>query len=183
MIYYRTVPLAIIVQLLLHRQFLVRTDFTRIPSNRLSALYAQKVISVQVLVINQHHVLLDSIVRLVIAHVPHVLRGMNVLMVSLFHRLQLVSGGNFAKYWGASAEGTIFLGGMGECSPRKFKIWIPEMTFAAFWQHILKEISGFQNINLMMHFAINHMLSIKKTTFQRKYSRWLNTFVNGIARL
>ena len=30
------------------------------------------------------------------------------------------SGGNFAKYWGggASAEGTRFLGGMGECSPR-----------------------------------------------------------------
>jgi hypothetical protein len=35
-------------------------------------------------------------------------------------RFVLSSGGNFAKYWGGgSAEGTRFLGGMGECSPRK----------------------------------------------------------------
>jgi hypothetical protein len=32
------------------------------------------------------------------------------------------------------------------------------MAFAAFWEHILQNISGFQNINLKVHFVINHML-------------------------
>ena len=82
--YYRTVPLAIIVQILMHHLFLVKMDSTQILANRQSAIYAQKVISVPVLVINQHHVLLGILVCLVLAHVPCAQRGMSVLMVSIF---------------------------------------------------------------------------------------------------
>jgi hypothetical protein len=41
---------------------------------------------------------------------------------------------NVEKYWGGlSAEGMRFLGGYGGNAPQKiFKIWIPEMAFAAF---------------------------------------------------
>jgi hypothetical protein len=43
------------------------------------------------------------------------------------------SGGNFAKFWGASAEGTRFVAVYFGMPPQKiFKIWIPEMAFAAF---------------------------------------------------
>jgi hypothetical protein len=43
------------------------------------------------------------------------------------------SGGNFAKFWGGRAKDTSFLGGSGGMPPQKiFKIWTPEMAFAAF---------------------------------------------------
>jgi hypothetical protein len=44
-----------------------------------------------------------------------------------------------AKFWGASAKGTRFVWGSGGMPPPQkiFKIWIPEMAFAAFWEHIL----------------------------------------------
>jgi hypothetical protein len=39
----------------------------------------------------------------------------------------------FRNFGGASAEGTSFLGGSGGMPPQKiFKIWTPEMAFAAF---------------------------------------------------
>jgi hypothetical protein len=37
------------------------------------------------------------------------------------------SGGHFTKYWGGGAR----------AEREKFLIWIPEMAFAAFWEHIL----------------------------------------------
>jgi hypothetical protein len=43
------------------------------------------------------------------------------------------------------------------------------MAFAAFWEHILKEISGFQNNNLMVHFVI-----IYKSNMLMKIARFLN---------
>jgi hypothetical protein len=46
--------------------------------------------------------------------------------------------------------------------PQKiFKIWTPEMAFAAFWERILYEIPGFQNIKLMVNFGLNHVVNIK----------------------
>lgn len=79
---FRTVPLAIIVQLLAYHRFLARMDFTQILPNRRSALYVQKATGVQVLVTNQHRVTLGSSVKLAIAHVLCVPQVMNALMVS-----------------------------------------------------------------------------------------------------
>jgi hypothetical protein len=41
------------------------------------------------------------------------------------------------------------------------------MAFAVFWEHILWEIPGFQNIKLMVHFGINHVLSIKNDVSEK----------------
>ena len=45
---------------------------------------------------------------------------------------------NLCEICFSSAEGTRFIGGYGGMIRQKiFKIWIPEMAYAAFWEHIL----------------------------------------------
>jgi hypothetical protein len=42
-----------------------------------------------------------------------------------------------------------------------FKIWVSEIAFPAFWEHILKKILASQNKVLIVKFVINCMLNIQ----------------------
>jgi hypothetical protein len=50
-----------------------------------------------------------------------------------------------------------------------FKIWVSEIAFSAFWEHILKKIPASQNKALMVKFVINCMLNIQ-TQHKFKYA-------------